>query len=356
MFLYRQCNHTHWIWHVFASSIFIAAGLVFLLLSGQMNEYFEPSNSHNTAKKQPSLYSKQADGLEIRAPRYVRPRFFKRGQLKENAVVIFFHVPKTGGSTISHGLSQILTIQYLRPIGKKWSTYKDKIDQLCSTRPFLGNRIKTVVLEIHTLAPVFMNLQDQLQIWRVNAASNGIELFVFTNLREPVSWAVSAFNYHHRRVASLSILNGTNEALRQVSPNNPQCEFLLRSYKYKAAPEKRFSPKQEECNSVFNAMKTQMDFVGSTDHLKETTDILHFLLDLPKNFTFTHEKSAGQDKTLLPLRYEQLSDETIQYLCNISVLDYELYANSHEEWSVKMEGFVSRQRIHTLGRQGLLTC
>ena len=166
------------------------------------------------------------DGLEIQAPRYIHPRFFHRGQLKENAVIIFFHIPKTGGMSITDNIALSSNYQHLRAMGRRWERSKEIVDRMCST-PSSSTGRKTVLMEIHTLAPTFMKLQDQLQMWRANATANGVELFVFTLLREPVSWAVSAFNYHYRYHHISGMRDATNEALREVAQHNPQCSFLL---------------------------------------------------------------------------------------------------------------------------------
>ena len=281
--------------------------------------------------------------LMIHAPIYENPRSFRRGQLKEDAVIVFIHVPKTGGASITDNIKRSpASMKYFihRMGGRKaWKSGKAYIDQYFSIpTSTIGERKQSVFLEIHTLSPSFMNMLDLLQAWRTSAKENGMELFVFTALREPVSWALSAFNYSHRqKVSELREKNSNattiNVALRDLAQENPQCSFLAHSWMYGKPQQSRWLPNDEDYDLLLDAMKRHVDFVGTTEHHQDTVEMLIYLLGLPNNFTFIHENSAGNINDS-SIRYNEMTSGTIQFHKNISLLDYKLYEDIQSEWKL----------------------
>lgn len=280
--------------------------------------------------------------LTIHAPMYEHPRSFRRGQLKEDAVIVFIHVPKTGGVSITDNIkrSPASMTYFVHKMGgrKAWKSGKAYIDQYFSNQTSTnGERRRSVFLEIHTLSPSFMSMLDLLQAWRTSATENGMELFVFTTLREPVSWALSAFNYVHRQRVSELKKNPNaatiNMALRDLAQENPQCSFFAHSWMYTKPQQHRWKPKEEDCDLLFDAMRRHIDFVGTTEHHQETVEMLIHLLGLPNNYTFIHENSAGtiNDSSI---RYNEMTNDTIQFHKDISLLDYKLHEDVQSEWKL----------------------
>ena len=275
--------------------------------------------------------------LSIHAPMYGSPRFFQRGQLKENSVIVFIHVPKCGGGSIVQNIERSLPDMkyFVHTMGgrKAWRGGKTYIDQYMATSS-TGEKKQSVFLEIHTLSPSFMNIHGLLQAWRSNAKDNGMELFVFTTLREPVSWALSAFNWVHRQKVTELRMNpnatATNAALRDLAQENPQCSFLAHSWMY-PRQHGRWLPKKEDCDLLFDTMKNHIDFVGTTEKHQDTIEMLTYLLDLKNNFT--HEHSAD-NINVASIRYNEMTQETIEFHNHISVLDYNLYKDVLAEWGL----------------------
>ena len=220
---------------------------------------------------------------------------------------------------------------------KAWLSGKAYIDNYTATAPSTrtGEKRHSVFLEIHTLSPSFMNMtHGLLQAWRSNAKDNGMELFVFTALREPMPWALSAFNWVHGQKVSELRMNPnattTNAAVRDVAQENSQCSFLAHSWMY---PQQhgRWLPKKEDCDLLFDEMKNHIDFVGTTEKHQDTIEMLKYLLDLTNDFT--HEHSADV-VNVASIRYNEMTNETIQFHNNISLLDYKLHENVQAEWGL----------------------
>jgi hypothetical protein len=265
------------------------------------------------------------------------PRSFLRGQLKENAVMVFIHVPKAGGESIVENMIKIIpTITHFTHRKHKqhaWEMGKDYIDHYVSTAPsdLSPESSKPVFLEIHVSSPPFMDIIDRLQSWRRNATANGVELFVFTIVREPVSLQLSLFNYNFIKNGKYVGLNSSaiNNALRDQAYENVQCSFLVHRWN----PWRRWSPEKKDCDLLFDAMKDQIDFAGTTENHQDITEMLKFLLDLPRNFTFELTNSARTNNKA-SIKYEEMSSETIELYKNVTLLDYELHQNVQAEWSV----------------------
>jgi hypothetical protein len=304
-----------------------------------------PTEKHNNISVQSH---NENTYLSIQAPMNNSSRSFRRGQLKENAVVIFIHVPKTGGvsivSNVKRGPVKMKYFLFINEKKKTWSLGKDYIDHYCSSPGTTYEEKQSVFLELHTLAPAYMEIQDQIQAWRTNATTNGKELFVFTILREPVSWALSAFNYvHTKKVNELMTDPNTttiNTVMRSIAQENPQCSFLAHSWIYPQAPDRRrWSAKKKDCDLLLNSLMSQIDYIGITERHQETLEMLRYLLDFPMSYTFTHENPAGvrNGKKNAYIKHDRLTNETIQYHKDISLLDYELYHSVQSEWGLKFD-------------------
>ena len=256
------------------------------------------------------------------------------GELKENAVLIFFHIPKTGGSTYIGSVGKLDFIEsHFAPGRNAFKRMLPRLNYLCSNPPSADEPRKTGLFILHGLAPSFWELQEQLQHWRSNAKANGVKIFVFTSLREPISWYLSAFNYHYRRDGR-DRLPATEEGLLRAAQHNPLCTYLIKGYQYtRQSVRNQYKPTSEDCNAILHGMYKNMDWVGTTDRMKESTELLRRLLGLPPDFEFTNKRIlTGKNGTLT---LKMLSPHTIEYHRNISALDYDLYQKALE-WEYQL--------------------
>jgi hypothetical protein len=114
----------------------------------------------------------------------------KLPSLKNGGVVIFFHNPKTGGTSVNEMLlgrvdmfkRSFVPIEQIYKHLEEWTT--------TST---LSPKVKMV--EIHGKGPGFLELIPKLREWRQQGAKHNVPIFVFTLLRDPLDWMFSCSNF-----------------------------------------------------------------------------------------------------------------------------------------------------------------
>jgi hypothetical protein len=278
--------------------------------------------------------------------------------------ILFLHVPKTGGTTIRDALmtqqqQQQLNVQYHFVSGRKlFEEAHRKAIRYLSVQTNRNRR--TFILEIHGRdSPPLLELVEMIQTYRTMAQKNQIPMWTFSILREPLSFAVSYFNFFH-------VQRGPNPYFRQVEPTelnllnlslyNPQCHFLARgelSLRQQrditiTTTNKKgtMMPSAEECQSVQFALLNTMDWVGITEHLSEQTlALLRHVLSLvvvvvgggegggnsSVSFPTRRVSSRAKNESLALL---DLSPSTIGTLQEMSRLDQELYDTIQNHFSM----------------------
>ena len=78
-----------------------------------------------------------------------------------------------------------------------------------------------------------------------------------------------------------------------------------------------------------------MDWVGTTERHKETTDLIQHLLGLPADFQFNITNKAHDVGGNCTVTMEMLGSDLIEYHRNISTLDYELHQQV-QEWQLRI--------------------
>mmetsp|Transcript_26067 Transcript_26067/g.43479 ORF Transcript_26067/g.43479 Transcript_26067/m.43479 type:complete len:340 (-) Transcript_26067:266-1285(-) len=255
---------------------------------------------------------------------------FQRG-----GIIIFFHVPKSGGTSVQENLRKLPGINYNLITGyRKWNRIQPQMEKLCSSLP---KDTTTRVVEIHAgTAPTFLSLQKSLASWRKTAADNHVPYFAFTILREPVAWAISVYNHCHAPGHAGHAGKGyvarplTDEAFTERAMHNPQCNFLTRGFEYGKA--NRTQPTIEECTGVQEGLLKNLDWVGITERFNETSVLLLDLLG-QTNYTFTKSENNAH-RANGTLTRKMLKEETIDYHVQISTMDYALYEVA-KNWSLR---------------------
>jgi hypothetical protein len=210
---------------------------------------------------------------------------------EKGGLVIFYHVPKTGGTIVREMLERhgggVLTVE--RVFSTKQLTgnkYGERIRRLLRGESSLvsdhpknhhSSRPELLVLELHGR---FVGLPDlPVPEWRVLARQHNVPFFAFTLLRDPVAYHESYFSFfhrpgcHHRWCEPLVYENMTEEDLLDSMVPNKQCEILYHGQlevKWNVSmAERRVT--ETECNTVANVLRNDWDWVGTTETVANVT-------------------------------------------------------------------------------------
>lgn len=281
--------------------------------------------------------------------------------LAKGGIVFFVHIPKTGGTTIRELVKykkggRRSNVHYLYLTGPR--EYEHTVQHM---NRWVVNGTKggeVVFVEYHPLdrnCPSFLQMsQTDLPQWRRLARDNGVTFFAFALVREPVSMAISYFNFYHgipqnpkrfdllvgetnhdetlsSNTATTAAASSTEEIFVNATIANPQCLFLAHNEDAytKTGQDLRDSLTHEDCRQAYSSLRQHMDWVGTTETLgNETLPLLQQLFRthphtqrLVWNFNKTANLSAG--KTLL--HRGDLSPATREHIRTRTVWDQELF-------------------------------
>ena len=197
-------------------------------------------------------------------------------------------------------------------------------------------------------APSYLMVRQQLQNWRAKAQELGVPFFAFTMYREPVSFALSHFNYYHTRNFQKKGHNyfphPTEQDFLNTTLPSPQCLFMSRTELTYRSSEKHQALRQgfseTECETSYQALLEDMDWVGVTERMvEETFPLLRHVAGVDFDF-------KGRNRSKKRLSRADLSEAAIQHVHEVTAWDQRLYERVQKDFSIDM--FVNYRSPPTL--------
>jgi hypothetical protein len=277
----------------------------------------------------------------------VTPRVKKRlpDMSETGGVVIFFHVAKTGGTTIRSNVAQMPGVRRLWVLDTPalFKNYTVEATSYLKGQPTDPTK-PILFLEFHGFRSIGMKpLHNAIEKWRAVAAQYNTSLFTFTVLREPVSFAVSNFNFFYAEPCSFGekgcfwpLWPATEKSLVATASPNLQCLLLVKDHNTIFKNATRPDVKKRECVDIYEMMRQDMDWIGRTETLSTETEPLlaHVLLG---NASKAAEMRVYNHNSLpAQLKASKLSTAAIQYITNISQFDQAMYERTQMDYPIEM--------------------
>jgi hypothetical protein len=260
---------------------------------------------------------------------------------QDGGLIVFLHVAKTGGTTIRKNFEHVPHVLLRRVFDEtELQASQPRIKSFLSK----ANKGRTMLLEIHGNHGEPMTVFDihqYIQQWRALAAANHKHVFVFTLLRDPLSFDVSYFNFFKHPGCDFEWCDRplvpalTEQNLLETAIPNHQCQYLARSAKDKAA--NAANPvTSTECEAVYTMLTADADWVGTTEAMQTTTlPLLSYMItgqatmDLPVH----NPNKRGENQNL---SIGRLSESAKQELRRRSSFDQSLHDRVQRTYTLDM--------------------
>jgi hypothetical protein len=284
---------------------------------------------------------------------------------KDTGVIFFYHIPRTGGTTIRNTLLQGLVqknLTYFRAFRPKDTrTVNDRIQAIVN-----GSRVELLLVELHGHVPGLPVWREYLHQWRTTAARTSsknnhtiIPLFAFTVLREPAAFHVSYLHHFHSPrctwawcepdlVQDDTTSDDPNQILARARPNH-QCHLLghgqegnKKLKKKKNQPNHSWTDATDSWETVQRDLHAHWDWVGTTEGLQRLTlSVLSRILvqncTVWRNMESFNARRRDNATTSVSLLLDSTTFGVSSALRDLSPQDVELYnwARSREQKKFK---------------------
>jgi hypothetical protein len=263
---------------------------------------------------------------------------------ENGGVVVFNHIAKTGGTTIRENFSKLPNVEWQFVGGlDDLLTYSKEVDERLTSK-IKDNKI--LFLELHGPVPGMFTLHDFLDRWHRIAKQENTSFFAFTMVRDPVAYSVSFFNFI---LAEPCLFNGcpyktwpvTEENFIESAQPNYQCHYIARDVTWFDFTEKQPIPPlatKYECDAVYDVMKLDMDWIGTTEKMStETMPLLTKMLVNKKQKGPSLETfNEVEKKKPLVIKTDALQPATVEYIRAISQYDQAIYDKAKRDYPIAM--------------------
>ena len=257
-------------------------------------------------------------------------------------IIYFLHIPKTGGTTLTSAFRRSKLWRYRMVLGsKKQIPYvQEMYETLQNWKP------GTKIFYEHHAGPsdpyMAANVRKDLHNWRDMATKQGIPFFAFTLVREPLSFALSHFNFYYANRMEFGdhsrfyyVENPTETDFLNLSLPNPQCLFCVHSelaYHAVGREDRKSSyvPK-ERCDDVYDAFALDLDWIGTTETMSNET--FHILAKISQ---LKFRKKLVINKSEAKISKSSLSQEAIDHIRNITSYDQAIYERAKRDYPFDM--------------------
>jgi len=203
--------------------------------------------------------------------------------LSKGGIVLFFHMPKAGGSSIRAAAQKHNQVEYHSNEHISMEVAKKTIQDWTLSDDLIGEGKKVKFFELHWELESVVAMEMELNSWRAHAKLNEIPFFVLTIVRDPYDAYISFYNFFciFLSKAGHVLCPGPHsvEHMIEISPDNPQTRWLcyattLDKVGSKAGEERHKLPVQECLPRLFDIVGAQFDWIGTQKRMIETVGVL----------------------------------------------------------------------------------
>ena len=265
-------------------------------------------------------------------------------------LLIFFHVAKNAGTTIRSFLQRYEPRGWVQVIWQ--SNFIRNLEEMKRVVEGMGNH--TLVVEIHLGPdPSLVELETALHNLRQRANVNHVPFFVLSTVREPLSHAVSFYNYQNLKSRKNMYEQGENNEADfcRITLPNPQCLYFARGERAttKLFPLFGRNLTSSECRHAYQVMTRTVDWIGTVETLhKDTLPLLAYMMEGRVDAAVSVPlKNRNHKPNKIELR--GLSRNATEHIRNKTRMDQELYERVQKDYSLDLwTNLPKRQRANSV--------